>query len=207
MTAFHWSGGRALHTGGGNNFLDRNNQVGSAASCMFVNPHAPSSPDMPSHEPRFANRAVNINALSPTPADIRWAIGGISLLLNENHANNTSMANRYLGQNGATAFYPGMLERYIPALRSGAARTFIGYNRSQNVIFYGIMSPSISGNTLTNGGATYHDMYTFLRIVGCNFGLSLDGGGSTRFRAPGGNTVHPAGDTRDIVCQLTHRGL
>jgi len=115
------------------------------------------------------------------------------------------MVNRYLGLNGATALYPRLHEDFIPALRTGAARTFIGYNPTRDILTYGIIAPSISGTTLTNSGITYHDMHTILRNLGCSIGLSLDGGGSTRFRAPNGSTVSPG--ARDVVCQLTHQGL
>jgi len=205
MTAIHWRRGAAVHTGGGNNFLDAGDRNGSAASCMYSD-HLEQNRIHPL-QPRFVNRATTISNLPMPQSNVAWAIGGISLLLNENHASNASMRNRYLGLNGATAFYPGMREAFIPALTTGAARTFIGYNPTRDTLTFGIIAPSVNANnnTLANSGITYHDMYTVLRNLGCTMGLSLDGGGSTRFRATTGSTVSPG--QRDIVCQLTHPGL
>ena len=193
MTALHWMNGRAVHRYGGNNFADRYGATAgnSAMSSMHL--------VQGGSRPTFTNRVTTIGGLGNS-ANITWALGGISLLLNEQHANNSSMRNRYLGLNGATALYPGMRENLIPGLTSGHARAFLAYDQDRNIISFGVMAPSI-GNNITNSGITYFDMYTALGNLGFTRALNIDGGGSTRFRD--GNTTTSAG-VRDVVCQLTY---
>jgi len=201
MTALHWMNGRALHTGGENNFADRdaglNNATvrsNTAMSCMFYDS---------STQPRLVSRVVNIDGLPISRSEARWAIGGISLLLNETHVNNDSIRNRYLGLNGAAAFYPNMPEAFIPGLRTGNARAFIAYCPQRDVVTFGVISPTIN-TSISNSTITYFDMYTALRGLGFRIGMNIDGGGSTRFR--NGATTTAVG-ARDVVCQLTHTGL
>jgi len=70
---------------------------------------------------------------------------------------------------------------------------------------FGVMSNSITDTSITDGGARYIDLHTYLREnLRCSMGLNLDGGGSVRFRNTA-NTVQVG--ARDVVCMLTHQGL
>ena len=158
------------------------------------------SPVVIGSQPALIARVQSIDHVGVRPQDVVWGIGGISLLLNEQHSNNTSMRNRYLGLNGATAFYPRMRENLIPDLTGGRARTFVGFNPTNGMVVFGVMAPTIDGAGITNSGITYHDMYTSLRNIGCNRALNLDGGQSTKFRL-GPLTVQVS--SRDVICQLT----
>jgi len=191
MTSLHWMDGREVHRGGGDNFLDSNlPDLRSAASSIHLSQ---------SRLPVFTERVSRIADLG-NPLNIPWAIGGITLLLNEagNHNSDASMQARYLDM------YPDLnVPRYISGFGSGRSRTFIGYIPGRNVITFGVMSSNI-GSTIADSGTTYFDMHTYLLSLGCSFGMNLDGGGSTRFKD--GNTTISApypNLTRDVVCQLT----
>jgi len=211
MTAIHWFRGSAVRAGGDTNVADAG-APNTAMSCMYWTAQNPSNVV-------FNARLANISELARVInlSDIGWAIGGFSLLLNENHNGLDSMIARY------RTLYSGMnVSAWIPFLERRRARAFIGYNIHTNSIIFGVMSTRIHGEVIddnlsstslaTGMGATYFDMYTILRQLGCTVGLSLDGGGTTRIRRP-----VPAGTTpiqssalsdpgRDARCQLTFTG-
>jgi len=208
MTALHSMNGQEVHTGGHNNFADaaRDRENASAMSSIHL---------ANGGTPVLTDRVTRIGGLGDY-SNFNWALGGITLLLDEEHANNASIISRY------ETVYPGMGEDFIPNLRSRRARTFIGYNPIRNVMTFGVVSTTITGITgdddgnnpnrifdsHTNGqGATYFEMYTILRRLGCTIGMNIDGGGSARFRSGTITTAALSDPYRDVVCQLTARGL
>ena len=210
MTSIHWFNGQRVHTGGETN-LAQSNVPGSGMSCLFL-PNASSNVSL-------QLVAANINAIpaSAAPHGIRWAIGGFSLLLDENHTTLQSIRNRY------ATIYAGITdrERYIPNLSTRRARTFIGVNPSRNILCVGVMStiinPAQPGTIFdsSDNGATYFDMHNILRNrLNCTMGLSIDGGGSSRIRritpASGNNMAiqysASSSPNRNVLCQLSFLG-
>ncbi len=98
---------------------------------------------------------------------------------------------------------------WIPYLGSRRARTFIGYANNSSKVKFGVMSSSSLANSIAddltgNTGATYYDMYYILKNeLGCNIGLALDGGGSSRYRMSSTSQVSASSDpNRNPQCQI-----
>ena len=201
MTALHSMNGQEVHPNGHNNFASA--PITTAMSSMHLVNNG--------GQPIFNIRTNEISDLGDY-SNFNWALGGITLLLDEEHTSDDSIANRY------GVVLPGM-GGFIPNLGFMRARTFIGYNPIRNVMTFGVVSTTIidpdendSGEILDDvsgvlHGATYFEMHTILKRLGCTIGMNIDGGGSARFRSGAITTAASNNATRDIVCQLTARGL
>lgn len=202
LTAMHVANGQAVATGG-----LTNTALGTAASSMsalfcdlwFMDPM---------RVVRFQNRAQNFTDLprpNPQFGTTLWAIGGITLLANENINLPSNFRQRLLEIYGSGA------ASWIPGLDQRRARTFIGYRSATDRIMFGVLSRSISDSSIgdttgnTGTGVTFHEMHLILRQeLGCNMALSIDGGGSSRirFRNAQGQDVLSQVGARRINAQL-----
>ena len=221
MTALHIQNGQIVHDGGNTNVADNGN-FNTRMSAMFFELVLPGEQHVMPHTPRVVNRVDNLQNLvnqlqyNRTQARIRWALGGFTLFLGENIADEQALINRY------DAIFPNMrVPGWIPGLGEGTrrARTFIAYSTSRDVVCFGVMSNTINFSSQTgigdnlNGtvGATYFNMYTILRGApfNCGIGISLDGGSSTRVRRQSGTPIEirSTSPRSNVFCQVTARGL
>ena len=217
MTAIHWFNGSEVRAGGGNNFAIGGNSQNEIDTRMSVMHNLTSSSNV-----FMRNVARTITDVASPLSSIRWAIGGINLLVNENMSNLSSMETRW-GQMYSRRMITQVVEpngtRWwpIPAMRESRARTFIARD-SLNRILIGVMSSAFNDsqghigdatNPSLSGGVTYFEMHSFLRdFLNCNMALSLDGGGSSRIRRSSGTPLQISAQAgRNILCQITAVGL
>lgn len=220
MTAIHLFNGNIVRSGGNNNFALGEAPEATRMSCMFQISSAAQT------QVRMRNLARTINDVG-IPGELRWAIGGINLLLNENISSLANLIARW------RTFYSdtmvdghrlpnGNVIEAIPGINlNSRARTFIAHHQGLNRIYIGVMSSAIDdargfiGDTgipiatnPVNGGASYFEMHSFLRnFLGCTMGMALDGGGSSRIRRPSGTPIQLSSQPiRSPLCQLAIRG-
>ncbi|MCL2753142.1 MAG: hypothetical protein FWE44_03225 [Defluviitaleaceae bacterium] len=206
VSAFHsFRGAPVANRGHENNANWNDNTTGLSSMHLFAG-------GPPGHAPLFTNRASNISQLANVPSNISWAIGGVSLFLNENVNGVNAMTQRI-----QSLYTASVANTWVPNLTTRRARTFIAFNPTSRRILFGIMSTGITASGIddnlssisvqTGVGATYFDMHNLLRThLGCTMGLSLDGGGTTRILTPTGAQLSAASDPRrSPVCQISFR--
>jgi hypothetical protein len=206
MAAMHVVNGQAVYNGGLNNYADSalSNQDATIMSAIYCRLLVSTTVAYSFGLVNKAKTYADVPQPSPSVGSTMWAIGGISLLLNESMANLNAMIARY-----RTLYSDEMVDgNWIPDRSGYRARTFIGYT-SDYKVFFGVMSKGISGTTITDTTASdnvgYFDMYTILKNnLGCTRALCVDGGGSTKvkYKTTAGATVEAEVGTRNVKCQL-----
>jgi hypothetical protein len=203
MTAIHVVGGQAVRTGGLNNFADSDNPAMTKMSALYCRLLVSTSVAFSYGVVNLAETYSDVPQPSPNVGSTLWAIGGITLILNETMNSLNDMISRY-----REIYNPIMVDDdppWIPNVSGGRARTFIGYTSDFKVLF-GVLSPGFSGSSITDNSVTLFDMYKVLKTnLGCSMALNIDGGNSSkiRYKNSTGTTVEAeVNGNRNVLCQL-----
>ncbi|PQP80314.1 hypothetical protein C0Q44_28280 [Paenibacillus sp. PCH8] len=114
-------------------------------------------------------KTVLAQNLTGALSSLRWAIGGISLLLDQTLTSasyNSAIASEAEGVGGVSDKRPRTLMGYIPS--------------SQEIVLAIAVDAADPGNP--NKGITMFDGRTIMKDLGCTMGIHLDGGSSTSIR-------------------------
>jgi len=136
---------------------------------------------------------ITHNSYTVNISNVQWAIGGISLLLDDTSITSSS------------DFSTKISSENPPAYSTDRPRTAIGYKGGNRVILCAIFD----GDDLWNGGSGYgcnvYDVRTImLNKFNCSMGVMLDGGGSTQisFKQGTSNNYHQT-EARCIQVMVT----
>jgi len=142
-------------------------------------------------EKKFQSFPTTQNGYTVNQSNVKWAVGGISLLLGQT-----------LTESGYNSAISG---ESPPAVSTDRPRTAIGYKGGNKVILCAIFD----GDELWNGGIGYGcnlwDVRTIMKDkFGCTMGVNLDGGGSTQisYKLNGQNYYHQT-ESRCIQSMIT----
>lgn len=114
-------------------------------------------------------KTVLAQNLTGSLSSLRWAIGGISLFLNESMTEtkyNSEIESEAQGVGGVSHKRPRTLMGYIPS--------------SKEIVLAIAVDASDPGNK--DKGITMYDGRTIMKDLGCTMGIHLDGGSSTSIR-------------------------